>query len=156
MYVLVRRNSGSGAPIYCCYAQRGILYSLNCRRTLQMLASPQPSEYRRHAPTPPTGAASGEALKELLLKKGAGAAALTVDGADAEIWLTAYCRSVLAAQVGCVPAAGVLVDLCEKRGSAETLTEGAALCLALATKWDTIRSKYWAMRQAQLSSSAAA
>mmetsp|Transcript_25053 Transcript_25053/g.58979 ORF Transcript_25053/g.58979 Transcript_25053/m.58979 type:complete len:131 (-) Transcript_25053:42-434(-) len=35
-----------------------------------MLASPQPSEYRRHAPTPPTGAASGEALKELLLKKG--------------------------------------------------------------------------------------
>mmetsp|Transcript_25055 Transcript_25055/g.58985 ORF Transcript_25055/g.58985 Transcript_25055/m.58985 type:complete len:122 (-) Transcript_25055:150-515(-) len=121
-----------------------------------MLASPQPSEYRRHAPTPPTGAASGEALKELLLKKGAGAAALTVDGADAEIWLTAYCRSVLAAQVGCVPAAGVLVDLCEKRGSAETLTEGAALCLALATKWDTIRSKYWAMRQAQLSSSAAA
>mmetsp|Transcript_35169 Transcript_35169/g.87638 ORF Transcript_35169/g.87638 Transcript_35169/m.87638 type:complete len:108 (+) Transcript_35169:86-409(+) len=101
-------------------------------------------------------AASRGTLKELLLKKGAGAAALTVDGADAEIWLTAYCRSVLAAQVGCVPAAGVLVDLCEKRGSAETLTEGAALCLALATKWDTIRSKYWAMRQAQLSSSAAA
>ncbi|KAJ1628861.1 hypothetical protein T492DRAFT_1015044 [Pavlovales sp. CCMP2436] len=34
-----------------------------------MPTSPQSSEYRRHAPPPPTGAASGEALKELLRKK---------------------------------------------------------------------------------------
>mmetsp|Transcript_10850 Transcript_10850/g.25917 ORF Transcript_10850/g.25917 Transcript_10850/m.25917 type:complete len:188 (+) Transcript_10850:453-1016(+) len=31
---------------------------LNCRRTLQMLASLQPSEYRRHAPTPRTASLS--------------------------------------------------------------------------------------------------
>ncbi|KAJ1626859.1 ankyrin repeat-containing domain protein [Pavlovales sp. CCMP2436] len=45
------------------------LYSLNCRRTLQMLALPQPSEYRRHAPTPSTRGCKWGGVKELLLKK---------------------------------------------------------------------------------------
>lgn len=70
-------------------------------------------------------------------------------------WLAARCREVLSSHPGCVPAAATLVDMCERereQGGGNALVEEAlALCNALATKWDTIRSKYWAMRHAQLS-----
>lgn len=71
-------------------------------------------------------------------------------------WLAARCREVLAAQPGCVAAACALVDMCDEQrargGGAELAEEAAALCTALGTRWDTIRSKYWAMRREQLSS----
>ncbi|KAG8460767.1 hypothetical protein KFE25_010822 [Diacronema lutheri] len=69
----------------------------------------------------------------------------------AAAWLCARCRELLVAHPGCAPAAAALVDMLDRPGAREAAAaEAAVMCIALATKWDTVRSKYWAMRHAQL------
>jgi len=62
----------------------------------------------------------------------------------------ATCRELRATHPRCAEVAAALVDVLERGGQAEGLSEAARLCHELSTDLDQIRSKYWAMRSAQI------
>jgi len=57
------------------------------------------------------------------------------------------CRTFLSKYPSCVPAASLLIDVLEQKGTKESLDEAKSLVGDLIKNWDTTRSKYWNFRK---------